>query len=193
MKKILGIIVLGLLLSGCAESGGEVLSSLIYGMVLLYVALLGLVLIGMVLYPVIKVTSVVAEALYPKKENTREGKKEIRKAIKNQLVEDKKFIKTRWKKRKWQYPDKRKWQHPTYDDWYKAVQEAKDRIWFANSRNKGPRPLTKNGKLKQPKKVLSSEEVLAGYLAQSKMLSKNKNKKKATKEKKIKLKSNKNK
>ena len=137
MKKLLGIIVLGLLLSGCAESGGEVLSSLIYG-----VALLGLVLIGMVLYPVIKVTSVVAEALYPKKENTREGKKEIRKAIKNQLVEDKKFIKTRWKKRKWQYPDKRKWQHPTYDDWYKAVQEAKDRIWFADSRNKGPRPRT---------------------------------------------------
>ena len=188
MKKLLLTIVVSLLLSGCAESGGEVLSSLIYG-----VALLGLVLIGMVLYPVIKVTSVVAEALYPKKENTREGKKEIRKAIKNQLVEDKKFIKTRWKKRKWQYPDKRKWQHPTYDDWYKAVQEAKDRIWFANSRNKGPRPLTKNGKLKQPKKVLSSEEVLAGYLAQSKMLSKNKNKKKATKEKKIKLKSNKNK
>ena len=154
MKKLLSLLVVSLLLSGCAESGGEVLSSLIYG-----VALLGLVLIGMVLYPVIKVTSVVAEALYPKKENTREGKKEIRKAIKNQLVEDKKFIKTRWKKRKWQYP------------------EAKDRIWFSDSRNKGPRPLTKNEKLKQPKKVLSSEEVVAVWSSQSKMLSKNKVKK----------------
>ena len=172
MSKFLGVLALGLLLNGCAGSGDEVLSSLIYG-----IALLGLVLIGIVLYPIIKVTSVVAEALYPKKENTREGKKEIRKAIKNQLVEDKKFIKTRWKKRKWQYPDKRKWQHPTYDDWYKAVQEAKDRIWFSDSRNKGPRPLTKNEKLKQPKKVLSSEEVVAVWSSQSKMLSKNKVKK----------------
>jgi CRISPR/Cas system-associated protein Cas5 (RAMP superfamily) len=136
-KKILRIVVLGLLMSGCAESGGEVLSSLIYG-----IALLGLVLIGLVLYPVMKVTSVVAEALYPKKENTREGKKEIRKEIKKQLIKDKKFIKTRWKNRKWQYPDNRKWQHPTFDDWYEAVLEAKDRIWFADSRNKGPRPRT---------------------------------------------------
>ena len=183
MSKFLGVLALGLLLNGCAGSGDEVLSSLIYG-----IALLGLVLIGIVLYPIIKVTSVVAEALYPKKENTREGKKEIRKAIKNQLVEDKKFIKTRWKKRKWKYPDNRKWQHATYNDWYEEVIYAKDRIWSADSRNKGPRPRT-------------DKELLFGYnkFAQnfaSEIIEVEKRilrKKEAAKEKKIKLKSKKKK
>ena len=90
MKKLLGIVVLGLLLSGCAESGAEVLSSLIYG-----VALLGLMLMGVIIYPIVKTVSVVTKVLYPDEtpNQTKERRKKYLKEISKQISDDRKFVK----------------------------------------------------------------------------------------------------
>ena len=93
MKKLLEILVLGLFLSGCAEAGDEVLSSLIYGF-----ALVGMVLIGLILYPFIKIISVVSKTLYPEK--IKKVKKKLRKRI---SYSDEEFVKKPFDSKEWNY------------------------------------------------------------------------------------------
>jgi hypothetical protein len=107
VEKLFLYVFLGLFLSGCAEAGDEVLSSLIYGF-----ALVGMVLIGLILYPFIKIISVVSKTLNPEK--IKKVKKKLRKRI---SYSDEEFVKKPFDSKEWDY-----------QTWIDQVVQAESRI-----------------------------------------------------------------
>ena len=146
MKKLLGIIVLGLLLSGCAGPQDGVLSSLLMGGVILVI-----IIISVFIHYIIKASKILV-GITPEVERKRDKKKfnEARKNYLKHISNDRKFVKQNYS----QYMNKHKRKYPenkypknkipnansylSKSGWANAINKAKERIksheLFENSR-----------------------------------------------------------
>jgi hypothetical protein len=136
MKKLLGIIVLGFLLSGCAGPQDGVLSSLLMGGVFLLI-----IIISVFIHYIIKASKILV-GITPEVERKRDKKKfnEARKNYLKQILNDRKFVKLNYS----QYTNKHKRKYPenkypknkvpnansylSKSGWANAINNAKERI-----------------------------------------------------------------
>ena len=136
MKKLLGIIVLGFLLSGCAGPQDGVLSSL-----LMWCVFLLIIIISVFIHYIIKASKILV-GITPEVERKRDKKKfnEARKNYLKQISNDRKFVKLNYS----QYTNKHKRKYPenkypknkvpnansylSKSGWANAINNAKERI-----------------------------------------------------------------
>jgi len=136
MKSLLGILVLGFLLGGCAGPQDGVLSSLLMGGMIL-----AIIIISVVIHYMIKVSKILV-GITPEVERKRDKKKfnEARKNYLKQILNDRKFVKQNYS----QYINKHKRKYPenkypknkvpnansylSKSGWANAINKAKERI-----------------------------------------------------------------
>jgi len=136
MKSLLGILVLGFLLGGCAGPQDGVLSSLLMGGMIL-----AIIIISVVIHYIIKVSKILV-GITPEIERKRDKKKfnEARKNYLKQILNDRKFVKQNYS----QYINKHKRKYPenkypknkvpnansylSKSGWANAINKAKERI-----------------------------------------------------------------
>ena len=136
MTSLLGILVLGLLLGGCAGPQDGVLSSLLMGGMIL-----AIIIISVIIHYMIKVSKILV-GITPEVERKRDKKKfnEARKNYLKQILNDRKFVKQNYS----QYINKHKRKYPenkypknkvpnansylSKSGWANAINKAKERI-----------------------------------------------------------------